>query len=312
MLPGKYLNYNITTKVLPVDTTCFKEIEEDIQKYDCILSLGLAANRKIYTIEQIGINIDDFRIPSNSGENKQHAIIHEDGLDGYFSTLPIDSIIQHLQYKNIEMKISYSAGTYICNHLLYELGYHLHDTKQKYGFIHVPLFLIEGIINLAGYYAIRYGVGQGLKKYIEPGDQASCYLIWYGMTRVLMEPMRDQQFNMGTKGYWSSEDFAIRDLQGNIIWQFDQEAASAEFQQHDPYTLEHVDWVNHIRRGTAHDEATGTAESSLAGTMGREAAYTGLVIDWDAFSAADMCLLPENLELGSMDMSKFIVHHPGK
>lgn len=116
----------------------------------------------------------------------------------------------------------------------------------------------------------------------------------------------------GTKGWWDSATNEIRANDGTLLWKFDSEKEEAEHPQTNPYVLEHVDWVNHIRRGTAHDEATGTAESSLAGTMGREAAYTGLVIDWDAFSAADMCLLPENLELGSMDMSKFIVHHPGK
>lgn len=71
------------------------------------------------------------------------------------------------------------------------------------GYIHLPLFLIEGVINLAGYFVITYGVGQGLKKYIEPGDQAASYLCWYGLTRVLLEPLRNPAFNMGDKGYWS-------------------------------------------------------------------------------------------------------------
>ena len=138
ILPEYYLNYTITKKVLPVDTTCFSYIENELEQYNVIISMGLAAMRKTYTIEQIGINIDDFRIPSNLGETKNHEIIEKDGLDGYFSTLPIDRIIEHLKTKNIEMRISYSAGTYICNHILYELGYHLHNTKQRYGFIHVP------------------------------------------------------------------------------------------------------------------------------------------------------------------------------
>jgi len=71
------------------------------------------------------------------------------------------------------------------------------------GMIHLPLFLIEGIINLAGYYVIRYGVGELLKRYAEPCDQAASYLIWYGLTRVLLEPLRNADFNMGEKGYWS-------------------------------------------------------------------------------------------------------------
>ena len=63
------------------------------------------------------------------------------------------------------------------------------------------------------------------------------------------------EFIQGTKGSWSSAG-VIKDLAGNVIWKYDEEAAKAEFQQHNPYVLEHVDWVNHIRKGTAHDEAT--------------------------------------------------------
>ena len=115
----------------------------------------------------------------------------------------------------------------------------------------------------------------------------------------------------GTKGYWSSEDFAIRDLQGNILWQFDTEAAEAKFEQNNPYVLEHVDWVNHIRKGEAHVEAGECGLSSLCGVMGREAAYSGQTIEWDTISASDLDYLPEKLEIGAMDMSKYTVPVPG-
>ena len=116
----------------------------------------------------------------------------------------------------------------------------------------------------------------------------------------------------GTKGYWNSKDFAIRDYNDNILWQYDEEAAKAEFAQHNPYVLEHVDWVNHIRKGEAHVEAGETGMSSLAGVMGREAAYTGKTIEWDEISAAELDYMPEKLELGPMDMSKHTVQVPGK
>lgn len=115
----------------------------------------------------------------------------------------------------------------------------------------------------------------------------------------------------GTKGYWSSEDFAIRDLAGNILWQFDKEATEAKFEQNNPYVLEHVDWVNHIRKGEAHVEAGECGLSSLCGVMGREAAYSGQTIEWDTISAADLDYLPEKLEIGPMDMSKYTVPVPG-
>lgn len=69
--------------------------------------------------------------------------------------------------------------------------------------LYVPLFFVEFLSNLVGYFIIRFGVGQGLKKYIELGDQAASYIIWYGLTRVIMEPMRHTSYNMGNDGYWS-------------------------------------------------------------------------------------------------------------
>lgn len=71
------------------------------------------------------------------------------------------------------------------------------------GSYRVPLFFIESMTNIAGYFAIRYGLGIGLKNVKQPLDMAFSYLIWYGLTRVIMEPLRDTSFNMGTDGNWS-------------------------------------------------------------------------------------------------------------
>ena len=116
----------------------------------------------------------------------------------------------------------------------------------------------------------------------------------------------------GTKGSWNSFDHEIKDLDGNVVWKFDNEKAETEFQQHNPYVLEHVDLVNHIRKGEPIDEATACAMSTLAGVMGRTAAYTGDTISWDDMSQSEMDYLPEKLEIGPMDMSGYTVQVPGK
>lgn len=122
------------------------------------------------------------------------------------------------------------------------------------------------------------------------------------------------EFVQGTKGSWNSETHEIKDLQGNVIWKWDQEAADAEFKQHNPYVLEHVDWVNHIRKGEAHDESEATAISTLAGVMGREAAYTGNTVTWDEVSASeqDYMAMAGELKLGPLPMDQFTVPVPGK
>ena len=116
------------------------------------------------------------------------------------------------------------------------------------------------------------------------------------------------EFIQGTKGSWNSAEHVIKDLQGNVLWKYEEDPA---FQQNNPYVLEHVDWVNHIRKGEAHVEAGETGISSLAGVMGREAAYTGKTIEWDEIAASALDYTPEKFALEKMDMSKYVVAVPG-
>ena len=115
----------------------------------------------------------------------------------------------------------------------------------------------------------------------------------------------------GTKGIWDSKDFTIKDMEGNLIWQYDSEAENAQYAQTNPYVLEHVDWVNHIRKGETHVEAEETAISCMAAIMGREAAYSGERVLWDNMVASDLSLMPEKLEMGPVDMSQYKVPVPG-
>ena len=116
----------------------------------------------------------------------------------------------------------------------------------------------------------------------------------------------------GTKGSWNSYNREIKDLNGNVIWKYDNDAANANFKQHNPYILEHVDLVSHIRKGDCYVEAEDCATSCLAGIMGREAAYSGATISWDEISQSELNYLPEKLEMGECDMSGYTVPVQGK
>ena len=85
------------------------------------------------------------------------------------------------------------------------------------GMIYVPLFFVEFITNLLGYFIIRFVFGKFLKKYIEFGDLSAGYIIWYGLTRVIMEPMRHTAYNMGNDGYWSWMWSIIFVLVGSLL-----------------------------------------------------------------------------------------------
>ncbi len=76
------------------------------------------------------------------------------------------------------------------------------------------------------------------------------------------------------------------------------------------YVQEHTDLIESIRKGQPINEAAQLAESTLAGIMGREAAYTGQVVTWDDIAGSDMSLMPEKLEMGPIPMPP--VPMPGK
>lgn len=71
------------------------------------------------------------------------------------------------------------------------------------GMVYVPLFLIESIANVIGYFIIAELFGRKLRRFTELGDLAFGYIVWYGFVRTFMEPLRDSAFNMGDEGYWS-------------------------------------------------------------------------------------------------------------
>ena len=62
------------------------------------------------------------------------------------------------------------------------------------GSYRIPLFFIEGVMNLGGYFVIRYLLGKVCKFHIGLGYQASAYLVWYGMVRAILELLRDKEF----------------------------------------------------------------------------------------------------------------------
>jgi len=117
----------------------------------------------------------------------------------------------------------------------------------------------------------------------------------------------------GTKGSWNSlnRKFTILDLDGNLVWQYDDESAKEQFKQHDPYVLEHIDLVNHIRSGKVINHAETTAISSMACIMARESSYTGKAFTWDEMTQSDLNLMPAELTLGNVDMSKYAIPLPG-
>ena len=105
---------------------------------DAILCIGQAGGRAAVTPEVVAINLQEARIPDNSGNQPMNIPVVKGGPAAYFATVPVREMVQAIQAANIPAALSYSAGTFVCNDVLYRLLHHFDGTATQAGFIHVP------------------------------------------------------------------------------------------------------------------------------------------------------------------------------
>ena len=118
---------------------------------DVVLSVGQAGGRAAITVERVGINIDDFSIKDNDGNQICDEPIFADGPDAYFLNLQVKKMVERIQDRKIPAAVSNTAGTFVCNHVAYGTRYLI---EKKYpgkrsGFIHIP-YLPEQTVNKPG------------------------------------------------------------------------------------------------------------------------------------------------------------------
>lgn len=140
---------------LEVPTVFYKSIDKvaeaiEKEKPDAVLCIGQAGGRYDLTPERVAININDARIPDNEGNQPLDGPVFEDGETAYFSTLPIKAMVKEIRAAGVPASISNTAGTFVCNHLMYGVLYTL---AKKYpgvkgGFMHVP-FVTSQVVNRA-------------------------------------------------------------------------------------------------------------------------------------------------------------------
>jgi len=149
-LPNEIDGAKIIKKEIPVDFHgSVKELDKLIIKYspDIVINVGEAGGRSAVSVERVAINVDDARIADNDGYQPHESKISPKGDVAYFSTLPISKIVESMNKAGVPANISNTAGTYVCNHVMYHL---LSLFASKYpnkigGFIHVPYAPIQTI-----------------------------------------------------------------------------------------------------------------------------------------------------------------------
>lgn len=104
-----------------------------------VLAVGQAGGRSDITVERVAINVDDARIADNKGQQPVDMPIVIDGPAAWFSTLPIKAMVSAMREAGVPASVSQTAGTFVCNHVMYGLLHKLSGLSEvKGGFIHIP------------------------------------------------------------------------------------------------------------------------------------------------------------------------------
>lgn len=143
LLPDRMEGAVIAKRQMPVeydrvaDLLC-RAIEEE--RPDAVICVGQAGGRAVLTPEMVAINLNDASIPDNAGVSHSGEAICQNGPAAYFATIPVKAVSAGMLEAGVPSAVSYTAGTYVCNNIMYHL---LHFLAQghpeiKGGFIHVP------------------------------------------------------------------------------------------------------------------------------------------------------------------------------
>jgi len=130
------------TVILPVEFDRSAEILLEKVKQiqpDLVIAFGQAEGRAAINPEKFAINLDDARIPDNSGDERKDVVIDKNGSDSYVTTLPIEMMVDAMKRAGYPADISLSAGAFVCNHIFYKLQKTLSGSNIRSGFVHLPL-----------------------------------------------------------------------------------------------------------------------------------------------------------------------------
>ncbi len=143
MIPNEVAGAQIIKIEIP---TVFEEsakvLEASMKEHqpDIVICIGQAGGRSAVSFERVAINLAEARIPDNKGNQPIGVKLEEDGETAYFTSLPIKAMMKNVQDHGLPAYISYTAGTFVCNDIMYRLLYMIDKefSGVKGGFIHVP------------------------------------------------------------------------------------------------------------------------------------------------------------------------------
>jgi pyroglutamyl-peptidase len=142
-LPGEIAGLRVETCRVPCEfRRAIEVVAEAIERHHpaLVVCLGQAGGRTHMSVERVAINVDDARADDNAGAKPIDEPIAANGPAAYFSTLPIKAMKRAMREAGAPAEVSNTAGTYVCNHLMYGVLHFLSGSGNpaRAGFIHVP------------------------------------------------------------------------------------------------------------------------------------------------------------------------------
>ncbi|MCL1787248.1 MAG: pyroglutamyl-peptidase I [Defluviitaleaceae bacterium] len=143
LLPGQIDGVVVVTYQIP--TVFGKSIDVllaaiEKESPDAVICVGQAGGRPNITVERVAINCDDAPLDDNEGGRPADCPVVAGAPAAYFSTLPIKAMVVEMLAAGIPAAVSNTAGTFVCNHLMYGALHHAATQRphMKTGFVHIP------------------------------------------------------------------------------------------------------------------------------------------------------------------------------
>jgi pyroglutamyl-peptidase len=142
-LPSRLGDITISTQLLPTSyARSVPALEAAILRArpQIVLCVGQAGDRAALNIERVAINLQDAAVPDNDGAQPVDLPIAPRGTLARFSTLPVRKAVAALRAAGLPAELSNSAGTFVCNHVFYNLMRLATRRRHRFraGFLHVP------------------------------------------------------------------------------------------------------------------------------------------------------------------------------
>ncbi len=147
-LPDEIAGVKLVKLLLPVEFIAAPElVRQAIEACGpaAVIMLGQAGGRSAVTPERVAINVMDARMPDNAGFMPQDEPIAPGGAAAYFATLPVRRLVERLTAEGVPASVSNSAGTYVCNAVMYGALSRLYGAAEESGgevipagFVHFP------------------------------------------------------------------------------------------------------------------------------------------------------------------------------